>query len=216
MRLGLPREFFFDVISAEVGKLFEAALRSLRRLGAEITDVSIPLLLETESAGNRIGWAEATHYHQQSGWFPSRAAEYSEDVRARLEAGTKVSATAYLEALDQRQKFIDQLREVMEAAKLDALVVPTVPIAAPAIGADTIRIGTTDHATRALLLRLNRPANLAGVPAISVPCGFTLAGLPAGLQFIGSANGEDALLSIATAYQRSNSSEQTSEFLDRP
>jgi aspartyl-tRNA(Asn)/glutamyl-tRNA(Gln) amidotransferase subunit A len=212
LRLGLPREFFFDVISTEVEKLFQSATRSLRRLGAKIVDVSIPSLLETESAGNRIGWAEATHYHQQAGWFPSRAAEYSEDVRSRLEAGTKVSATAYLEALDQRQKFINQLREIMESAKLDALVVPTVPILAPALGEENIRIGTTEYPTRALLLRLNRPANLAGVPSISVPCGFTPAGLPAGLQFIGSANGENILLSLASARERLNPSNKHPNF----
>jgi aspartyl-tRNA(Asn)/glutamyl-tRNA(Gln) amidotransferase subunit A len=212
LRLGLPREFFFDVISPEVEKLFQSALRPLRRLGAKILDVSIPSLLETESAGNLIGWAEATHYHQQSGWFPSRAAEYSEDVRSRLEAGTKVSATAYLEALEQRQKFIDQLRAVMEAAKLDALVVPTVPIAAPGIGEENIRIGAKEHPTRALLLRLNRPANLAGVPAISVPCGFTPAGLPVGLQFIGGANGENVLLSMAGAYERLNAANKHPNF----
>jgi aspartyl-tRNA(Asn)/glutamyl-tRNA(Gln) amidotransferase subunit A len=175
-------------------------------------DVSIPSLLETETAGNRIGWAEATHYHQQRGWFPGRAAEYSDDVRSRLEAGTKVSATAFLEALDQRQKFIHQLRAVMEAAKLDALVVPTVPIVAPAIKQENIRIGTVEYATRALLLRLNRPANLAGVPAISVPCGFTPTGLPVGLQFIGGAHGENVLLSIASAYERLNPSCQHPNF----
>jgi aspartyl-tRNA(Asn)/glutamyl-tRNA(Gln) amidotransferase subunit A len=201
LRLGLPREFFFEVISPEVEKLFQSALRSLRRLGAKIVNVSVPLLLETETAGNRIGWAEATHFHQQSGWFPGRAAEYSEDVRTRLEAGTKVSATEYLEALDHRQKFIKQLGTVMEAAKLDALVVPTVPIVAPAIGEETIRIGATEYPTRALLLRLNRPANLAGVPSISAPCGFTPEGMPAGLQFIGSANKEDMLFRVAGAYQ---------------
>jgi len=212
LRLGLPGEFFFDVISTEVEKLFESATHSLRRLGAKIVDVSIPSLLETESAGNRIGWAEATHYHQQAGWFPSRAAEYSEDVRSRLEAGTNVSATAYLEALDQRQKFINQLREIMESAKLDALVVPTVPVVAPAIGEENIRIASKEYPTRALLLRLNRPANLAGVPAISVPCGFTPAGLPAGLQFIGGANGENILLSIASAYERLHPSNKHPNF----
>ncbi len=212
LRLGLPREFFFDVLSAEVEKLFEAALRSLRGLGAKIVDVSIPLLLETETAGNRIGWAEATHYHQQSGWFPGRAAEYSEDVRSRLQAGAKVSATDYLGALDQRQKFIDQLRLAMETSAIDALVVPTVPIAAPAIGDEKTHVEKSEHATRALLLRLNRPANLAAVPAISVPCGFTPAGLPVGLQFIGSANREDVLLGLAGVYQRSNPSTQRPNF----
>jgi len=204
LRLGIPREFFFDVMSGEVRESFDAAVRSLRGLGAKIKEVSIPLLAQTENAGNRIAWAEASHYHQQSGWFPVRRAEYSEDVRSRLEMGMKVSAVEYLEALDQRRNYIAQLREVMEKEAIDALMVPTTPIAAPLISEETSCVGKDDHPTRALLLRLNRPANLAGVPAISVPCGFTAAGLPIGVQFIGAERNERVLLEIADIYQRSN------------
>ena len=118
----------------------------------------------------------------------------------------KVLAVEYLESQDQRRSFISQLREVMEKEAIDALVVPTTPIAAPLIGEETIRVAQTDHPARALLLRLNRPANLAGVPAISVPCGFTAGGLPIGLQFIGAEQNEQLLLDIADAYQRSNPS----------
>src|ERR1700681_3839628 len=125
LRLGVPREFFFDVISGEVRKSFDVAVRSLSALGAKIREVSIPLLAQTEQAGNRIAWAEASYYHQQSGWFPGRAAEYSEDVRSRLETGMKVLAVEYLKAQDQRRSFISQLREVMEKEAIDALVVPT-------------------------------------------------------------------------------------------
>ncbi|MEQ1353573.1 MAG: amidase [Candidatus Acidiferrum sp.] len=212
IRLGLPREFFFDVISAELKKAFENSLQCVRRLGAKTVHVSIPLLNHTERAGNLIGWAEATHYHRQSGWFPSRAGEYSEDVRARLEAGTKVTATEYLEALDQQKHFIEQLRRVMESAEIDALIVPTTPIAAPLIGEETTCVTGVDHPTRALLLRLNRPANLAGVPAISVPCGFTPAGLPIGVQFIGAANSEELLLEIASVFQLANPSRRHPDF----
>jgi aspartyl-tRNA(Asn)/glutamyl-tRNA(Gln) amidotransferase subunit A len=204
LRLGIPREFFFDVISDEVQESFDAAVRCTRGLGAKIKEISIPLLAETEKAGNRIAWAEASYYHQQSGWFPGRAAEYGEDVRSRLEMGMKVLAVEYLEAQDQRRNFISQLREVMEQEAIDALMVPTIPVAAPLIGEESTRVGKTEHPTRALLLRLNRPANLAGVPAISVPCGFTGAGLPMGLQFIGAEHGEQLLLDIADAYQRTN------------
>jgi aspartyl-tRNA(Asn)/glutamyl-tRNA(Gln) amidotransferase subunit A len=204
VRLGIPREFFFEVMSGEVQKSFDAVVRSLRGLGARIKEISIPLLAQTEKAGNRVAWAEASYYHQQSGWFPSRGAEYSEDVRSRLETGMKVTAVEYLEAMDQRRSFISQLRGVMEKEAIDALMVPTVPIAAPLIGEETTRVGNDEHATRALLLRLNRPANLAGVPAISVPCGFTAAGLPIGVQFIGAERKELVLLEIADIYQRSN------------
>jgi aspartyl-tRNA(Asn)/glutamyl-tRNA(Gln) amidotransferase subunit A len=201
LRLGIPREFFFDVISGEVEKSFDAAVRSVRGLGAKVKEVSIPLLAQTEKAGNRIAWAEASYYHQQSGWFPGRGAEYGEDVRSRLEAGMTVLAVEYLEALDHRRKVISQLREVMEKEAIDALMVPTTPIAAPLIGEENARVGEIDYPTRALLLRLNRPANLAGLPAISVPCGFTTGGLPIGLQFIGAEQSEQLLLDVADVYQ---------------
>jgi aspartyl-tRNA(Asn)/glutamyl-tRNA(Gln) amidotransferase subunit A len=208
LRVGIPQDFFFDVISAEVGKSFDAAVRCVRRLGAKIKEVSISRLAQTEQAGNRIAWAEASYYHQQSGWFPSRAAEYGEDVRSRLEAGTKVLAVEYLEAMEQRRNFISQLREVMEKEAIDALMVPSTPIAAPVIGEETTRVAQSDHPTRALLLRLNRPANLAGLPAISVPCGFTAEGLPIGLQFIGADHSEQLLLGIADTYQHLNPSSE--------
>jgi aspartyl-tRNA(Asn)/glutamyl-tRNA(Gln) amidotransferase subunit A len=203
-KLGLPREFFFDLVSSEVRKTFDEALRCFRKVGAAIKEVSIPLLNETEQAGNQIAWPEATHYHQQAGWFPARAAEYGEDVRTRLEMGTKVSATVYLEALELRDKFIQQLHLAMADAGVDALVVPTTPIAAPLINEETTCIKDKNHPTRALLLRNNRPANLAGVPAISIPCGFTPAGLPVGLQFIGAVTDEHLLLRIAHVFEHAH------------
>jgi aspartyl-tRNA(Asn)/glutamyl-tRNA(Gln) amidotransferase subunit A len=204
LRLGLPRQFFFEMNSADVEKLFEKALASLRKLGATVKDVSIPSLLQTESAGNRIGFAEATLYHQQMGWFPERAGEYGEDVRTRLVMGARLAAPEYLRALAERQKFIAQLQQAMDDEAIDALVVPTTPVAAPLIGEEKTRVRDHDHPTRALLLRHNRPANLAGVPAISAPCGLTPAGLPVGLEFIGASNSDELLLTIATIFQNGN------------
>jgi len=202
IKLGLPREFFFEVISDGVAKVFDDALSFLRKQGAALKEISLPVLQETENAGNQIAWPEATHYHQQAGWFPARAAEYGEDVRTRLTMGTNVSATAYLEALELRDKFIQQLHLVMAEAGVDALVVPTTPITAPLIHEETTRVNEKDHPTRALLLRNNRPANLAGVPAISIPCGFTPGGLPVGLQLIGAVTDEHLLLGIARQFER--------------
>ena len=196
-RLGLPKEFFLDLVSEDVYIAFHEAVRSLQRIGATIKEVSIPLLGETEEAGNHIAWAEATRHHQQAGWFPSHAADYGEDVRSRLEMGTGVSATAYLKALETREKFIQQFHLAMTDAEVDALVVPTTPIVAPLIGEESTPVGKENHPTRALLLRLNRPANLAGIPAVSVPCGVTSTGLPAGIQLIGAVTGELLLLRIA-------------------
>jgi aspartyl-tRNA(Asn)/glutamyl-tRNA(Gln) amidotransferase subunit A len=203
LRLALPKELFFDVLPVDVHLAFEEAVRELQNKGATITEVSIPLLSETEEAGNHIAWPEAAHYHQQAGWFPAHSAEYGEDVRVRLEMGTRISATAYLKALETRDKFIQQFHVAMADAGVDALIAPTTPIVAPLIGEESTRIGDENHPTRAILLRLNRPANLAGIPAISVPCGFA-AGLPVGLQLIGAVTDELPLLRIARLFEDLN------------
>jgi aspartyl-tRNA(Asn)/glutamyl-tRNA(Gln) amidotransferase subunit A len=201
-RLGLPKDFFFKIVSPEVEYAFDEALRLFRKLGANLKQVSIPLLHETEDAGNQIAWAEATHYHQQAGWFPSHSADYGEDVRTRLEIGAKVPATTYLQAMELRDSFIEHFHAAMAKADVDALVVPTTPIPAPPIGEETTSVSGTNHPTRALLLRLNRPANLAGLPAISIPCGFTPDALPVGLQLVGAVTDEALLLRIAATFER--------------
>lgn len=200
--LGIPKEFFLDVISHDVHAVFEQTLRILKKQRVAFKEISLPLLNETEDAGNQIAWAEATYYHQQAGWYPSRASDYGDDVRSRLEVGTKVSATVYLSALELREKFIQQFHVALEEAEIDALVVPTTPITAPLIDQESIRLGAKDHPTRSMLLRANRPANLAGVPAISIPCGYTPTGLPVGLQLIGAVADEYLLLQIAHAFER--------------
>jgi aspartyl-tRNA(Asn)/glutamyl-tRNA(Gln) amidotransferase subunit A len=202
--LAIPKEFFLEVISPDVRVVFEASLATLKKQGARIEEISIPLLKETEDAGNQIAWAEATHYHQGAGWLPSHAADYGKDVLSRLEMGTKVSATVYLSALELRKKFIQQFHLALEGAGVDAIAVPTTPITAPLIDQESITMAEKNYSTRALLLRPNRPANLAGVPAITVPCGFTLTGLPVGLQLIGAVTDEHLLLQIAHAFERAH------------
>jgi aspartyl-tRNA(Asn)/glutamyl-tRNA(Gln) amidotransferase subunit A len=200
--LGLPRQMFFDALSPEVRSAFDSALRDLSRLGMKTADVSIPMLDETEEAGNQIAWAEATLFHQQQGYFPGRSADYGDDVRSRLEMGTKVSAVDFLQALEIQKQFVQQLHLAIAEADVHAIVVPTTPIVAPLLNQETSRIGAHEYPTRALLLRLNRPANLAGTPSLTIPCGFTSAGLPIGLQIMGGVSSESILLRIANAFER--------------
>jgi aspartyl-tRNA(Asn)/glutamyl-tRNA(Gln) amidotransferase subunit A len=199
--LGIPNEFFLDVLDPEVRGVFERALGILKKQRARLKRVALPQMKETEDAGNQIALAEATAYHQNAGWYPGRAADYGEDVRSRLELGAKVTAVDYLRAREFREKFKVLFHEALREAGVDALVVPTTPIAAPRIGEESSTIDGKAHATRALLLRLNRPANLIGVPAISIPCGMTSAGLPVGLQFIAGFANEALLLEIAQGFE---------------
>ena len=200
--LGVPREFFLEVLDPEIRATFEAAIELLEKRGARIKEVSLPQLSDSEKAGNQIAWVEATMYHQQAGWFPQHESEYSRDVYKRLGMGTKVTAVEYLNAMALRAKFKEQMLEVFTVNELDALVAPTTPITAPRIGEDSVIIKGDAFPTRALLLRLNRPANLAGVPAISVPCGLSKDRLPIGLQFMAGWTDEALLLAIAREFER--------------
>ncbi len=203
-RIGIPKHFFLDVLSPEVRQGFDAALVTLKKLGASLKEVSLPYLQETELAGNHIAWPEATLYHQQAGWYPSRASDYGADVRERLEMGERVTALDYLKALDLREKFITGFHLALLENEVDAMVTPTTPIAAPLIGEENISIGGADHLTRALLLRLNRPANVGGFPAISIPCGLTPSGLPLGLQFLAGITDEPLLLELAHRFEQAS------------
>jgi len=202
--LGIPKEFFLDILDPEVKAAFQSALQLLKKRGAKLKDVSFPELYASEDAGNQIAWAEATLYHLEAGWFPGQAEGYSEDVRGRLEMGAKVTAVDYLRARASREKFKSAFLKVFGANDLDALVVPTTPIPAPRIGEKSALINGIAHSIRALLLRLCRPANLAGVPAISVPSGLTRQGLPIGLQFITEWTDEPFLFEIARDFERAH------------
>ncbi len=202
LRLGWPREYFWEKLDDEVRRLAEAAARSFEREGASIEEVSLQRLHDSVEPSAQVALAEARHFHESAGYFPARAADYSQEVRKRLELGGEIRATNYLRALEVRE----QVRAEFDAAlgRVDALLAPTVPLAAPRIGEERVRVGAEEESVRGALLRLNRPANFTGLPAISVPCGFTRAGLPVGLQIIGRAFDEADLLRIASIYEQAH------------
>ena len=198
-RLGWPKEYFFDRLDAEVRRAIDAAAKTLDSLGARIEDVSLPHLADSVEPSTNIAMAEATRYHESQGFFPARAAEYGEDVRKRLEMGREVRAVDYLNAFAVKH----EIEKEFQAAyvHVDAIIAPALPIAAPRIGENELMIESEKETVRSALVRLNRPANLTGDPAISIPCGFTGAGLPIGLQLIGPHWSEARLLAIALAYE---------------
>jgi aspartyl-tRNA(Asn)/glutamyl-tRNA(Gln) amidotransferase subunit A len=200
--LGRPREYFFEQIDAEVQQAVEQAARACETLGARITEVSLPRLHDMTEPSTHMALAEARAWHQSQGWFPARAADYGEDVRKRLEMGADVRAVDYIESLRLKALLAAEMRAVFRS--VDAIVAPVTPVAATLIGQKVVFSGGQEEPVRAALLRLNRPANFTGLPAISVPCGFTRGGLPMGLQLIGQPFGEPDLCAIARAYEQAH------------
>jgi aspartyl-tRNA(Asn)/glutamyl-tRNA(Gln) amidotransferase subunit A len=199
-RVGVPKEFFFERLDSEVRGLVTAAANQLKSLGGRIREISLPRLTGAIDQATNIVVAEASAYHESQGYFPARAAEYGDDVRGHLEWGHRLPAVDLLRALPKRREIIEDFETAFE--EVDVILTPTAPIAAPQVGSREVRVtGERETATRAELLRLTRPANVSGLPAISIPCGFTRDGLPVGLQLIGPRWGEARLLAIALAYE---------------
>jgi aspartyl-tRNA(Asn)/glutamyl-tRNA(Gln) amidotransferase subunit A len=199
-RLGRPRELYWEKLDPEVRRAADAAVRDMEKRGAEVREVSIPHLKESLNAATDISLAEALHVHEAAGYFPSRAAEYGEEVRQRIEAGGKVPAHRYLAGFDVRKLLLAEFEAAFQT--VDAIVAPTVPVPAPLIGADSVQIDGETIGVRPAIVGHARPANFTGLPAISIPCGFTDDGLPVGLQLIGRAFDEATLLRIAFSYER--------------
>lgn len=198
-RIGWPKQYFFERIDREVHEAIESAAKCFKSLGATIKQVSLPSLEHSVEPSTKIALAEATQYHESQGYFPAQAGKYGDDVRYRLELGRKVLAVDYLHALDVKRKITREFDAVF--ADIDVILAPTLPVAASRIGEKEVAIGGEKETVRSALVRLNRPANLTGHPAISIPCGFTRGGLPIALQLIGSHWSEARLLSIALAYE---------------
>jgi aspartyl-tRNA(Asn)/glutamyl-tRNA(Gln) amidotransferase subunit A len=201
-RLGRPREHFWEKLDAEVRRAAEAAVRDMEKRGAVVREVSLPHLKESLDAATDISLAEALHVHEAAGYFPARAAEYDQEVRHRIEAGGKVPANRYLAGFDVRKRLLDEFDAAFQV--VDAIVAPTVPVPAPLIGAESVQVGGEQIGARAAIVGHSRPANFAGLPAISIPCGFTRDGLPVGLQLIGRPFDEATLLRIAFSYESAN------------
>ena len=201
-QLGWPKEYFFERVDVEVKQAVEAAVKCLVSLGGRIVEISLPRLPESDEPSTNIALAEASHYQQAMGYFPARAEEYGDEVSKRLELGTNVRAVDYLRALDVKRDITRDFDAAFE--RVDGIVAPALPVPAPRLETKEMEVAGEKETVRSAFVRLNRPANFTGHPAISVPCGFTRAGLPIGLQLIGPYWSEAHLLVIASAYEEAS------------
>jgi aspartyl-tRNA(Asn)/glutamyl-tRNA(Gln) amidotransferase subunit A len=198
LRFGLPRKYFCDLLDGDVRQAFDASVDALRSAGATVHDVEIPNARFTATIYVHIVFGDAAPYHAAA--LEKMPERYTTPVRLRLEMARYVLAEDYTRALEGREA----LRREVDAALsgYDALMLPTVPIPAPPIGASTVDINGSREPIRNVMLRLTQLFNITGHPAISLPCGKTSAGLPCGLQLVGTRRQTDQLLHVAGAVER--------------
>ncbi len=216
LRIGLPKEFFAEGLSADVAQAVEAAIAEYRKLGAVTVDISLPNMKLSVPAYYVIAPAEASsnlsrfdgvrygHRARQYGdladmYCKSRAQGFGPEVKRRILIGTYVLSHGYYDAYYLQAQRIRRLiaRDFVEAFKsCDLIMGPTSPTVAFDLGArsaDPVQMYLSDIYTIAV--------NLAGLPGLSIPCGTGARGRPVGLQIIGDYFGEARMLNAAHRYQ---------------
>lgn len=196
LRVGVVEGFYLADVDDEIARLVRAALDTLQELGARVESVSLPGLRDTEWALTMIDTAETSTVHRAN--LRDRPQDYGDDVRLLLECGELVSAVDYLEAQQLRRHLRAQVRTAF--ADVDVLVGPTSPIRTPSVGEATARLNGRDVDALEHLIRLVGPSSLLGLPTLSVPCGL-IDGMPVGMQVIGPAGGEQAVLDVGHAFE---------------
>ena len=197
LRFAVLRDYFCDILDDEVRTRFEEAIGAIRHAGATVTERRIDHASLTAAAYTHISFGDAAAYHART--IEAVPHLYTPGVRQRIELARYVLAEDYVRALDVREA----LRSEVDAAVAGEtmLVLPTLPIPAPTIGAATVDIRGESHPVRGLMLRLTQLFNLTGHPAISIPCGQSSAGMPCGLQLVGSRGRTEGLLEVASAVE---------------
>jgi aspartyl-tRNA(Asn)/glutamyl-tRNA(Gln) amidotransferase subunit A len=192
LRVGVPRGYFWDALPADIATAITAALETLGRLGLVIQDVEIPEWSDAVEASKVLIRCEAAAEYRAV--LKDRAAELLPEVRERLEAGAATPAPDYVDALRAGTRLRAALRERFR--RLDLLALPGRDQTAP-------RMDPSGKLLEPLSPRnFMSPLNVAGVPALTFPCGFDQQGLPIGLQVVGPAWTEATLLRVAHAFQQ--------------
>ena len=197
VNLGVPRSYFCEMMEPDVRTRFDAAIQALEAEGTAIQEVDIPHAALTAAIYIHIHATEGSEYHARAlERMPDR---YTPMVRLRLEMGRYILSEDYVRAQNARRVLV---REVDAAlGERAALLLPTMPIVAPRIGAESVSIDGRDEPVRPLMLRCTQLFNVTGHPAIALPSGVTAEGLPCSLQLVGRRSQTDALCRLGGAVE---------------
>ncbi len=196
IRLAVPVGNFFKR-APEVDSVFKTAIGEITKDGAVIEEVEIPRIAEAYTAWSIIEGAEASTYH--AGFMEKSADLYSSGIRVQLEVGRCISAVEYLRAQQYQTLFNRQLDDMF--SRFDALVLPTLSVVPPLIGAGKLLLGGKEMSSQEAMIHVTWIANLGGLPAVTIPCGFEDGGLPVGLMIMGKKYADSEILALASRYQ---------------
>ncbi|NJP93849.1 amidase [Nonomuraea sp. FMUSA5-5] len=199
LRVGVPVNHYVEHVDPAVEAAVRAAVARLEELGARLVEIEIPYARFLQATQWGLMVPEATAYHEPT--LRSSPELYAPDVRVLLEAGALIPAADHVRA--RRARSLMRLAWSQLFERVDVIAAPATPITAAPAGQDSVTWpdGTVEAVSDAYV-RLSAPANITGVPALTLPAGHDAAGLPIGLQLMGPALGESLLLSVGRACER--------------
>jgi len=195
-RVGVPRNFYFDGLDAEVAVAVRGAIQTAGAIGTRVVEVTVPEMEAINTVARLLLLVEGT-----ANWRAhlDRRADFGADVLALLDQGRLISGIDYADAQRLRRIYIREFSKLW--AQVDCIFTPATPVTAAKIGEPTIDIGGRSEDVRLASTRLMRGINLLGIPALALPCGFSKAGMPIGLQILAAPRQEDKLLRIGAAME---------------
>ena len=198
LRIGIARGFFDDQVEAPVARLIESAAATLRELGAQVIDVTMPDLDAVNATGFLLTWGDVIAVHGD--WMRHRPQDYTAQTRGRIEVTLAAGAADYNDAQRARGRL---LREFADSvfSRCDAVLAPILSFPVPKLSDVDVSGGPAMMRILDEITRLMRPVNVLGLPALALPCGFTEGNLPCGMQLIGRPFSEALLYRAGAAYQ---------------
>ncbi|MDA0770557.1 MAG: hypothetical protein BZY79_04585 [SAR202 cluster bacterium Casp-Chloro-G4] len=200
LKVGVPSDYYFDLIDPEVETAVRKAIAALGELGVEIIEVSLPSM-KYAGALRIAGMADSVVTHEP--YIKSNREDYGPTVLYRALAGQFVLGTDYSKALKVQRIIKEEYARVLQ--DVDFLATPTGPVPAWRIDSDTVTLDGVAYPSRGpgsgMTARCTSPSNSTGLPAISIPCGLSEQGLPIGLQLIGRPFEEELLYRASSAYE---------------
>jgi aspartyl-tRNA(Asn)/glutamyl-tRNA(Gln) amidotransferase subunit A len=194
--LGVLRGYFTAMLDPQVAGAFETLCARLSDAGVQLHTVDIPHAGDIAAVYLHIVLVEAAALH--AGTLESRAADYIPATRLRLEMGRYVLGEDYVRALRGREVLRHEVDAALDGC--DGLLLPSMAVPAIKLGTTSVRMGSADEPVRSIMLRLTQLFNITGHPAISIPCGQTIEGLPIGAQLVGGQQ-TTALLHLARSLE---------------
>ena len=196
MKVGISA-FHLRDLDSSVQKPIEATLRRLKKLGCALHDVRMPALDESHLASIVISASEAVSYHDP--FLKTNPDAYGPLVRKRLQDAYQWTAVDLVRAQATMTELTTAFTRVFET--LDCLVGAVLPCIPPKIGETTVRINGNETSVVDAFTRFNAPQNMAGIPALSIPCG-AVNGLPVGFQVLGASGNDEVVLRLGSALER--------------